>query len=332
MAGEEIQLDGEAVIKDLSPSADDDIVVVDEKNIVEKEDTSSEESESESEDDDPDFTPNTKRSKRKSKEISEKLVKRSNRKVNKPIQITPIVEERMNRKGKKAIVKGGTKHKSSTVDDDVLVVDEVNIVEREDTSSEESESEDDDPDFTPNERTKGSRKDASDNHVRRSNRKVQKPIKKSVKVEEKIIAKGRTMVSIVPIESKSALKAIPKSTKVMLFSSGKSNPSLSARNVLKDLSKTKPRASVQLKMKDVVRCGKCNVNLDSKVHLENHNRRSHYYPCGSCNKVFDMKQRLSSHDKAVHQSCNECEDEFSWPEPGHACYYTKNNIRPVLKV
>merc|ERR1712212_414835 len=78
-AGEEIQLDGEAVIKDLSPSADDDIVVVDEKNIVETDDSSSEGSESE--DDDPDFTLNTKRSKRKSKAISEKRVKRSKRKV-----------------------------------------------------------------------------------------------------------------------------------------------------------------------------------------------------------------------------------------------------------
>merc|ERR1719315_914343 len=156
MAGEEIQLDGEAVIKDLNSSADDDIVVVDEKNIVEREDTSSEESESE--DDDPDFTP-IKSKKRRSKEIPEKRVKRSNRKVNKPIQITPIVEEKGTGNRKKLIAKGRTK--SSSVDDDIVVVDEVNIVEREDTSSEESEAEDDDPDFSPNERTKGRRTDAS---------------------------------------------------------------------------------------------------------------------------------------------------------------------------
>merc|ERR1712179_778785 len=177
MAGEEIQLDGEAVIKDLDSSVDDDIVVVDEKNIVEREDTSSEESESE--DDDPDFTP-VKSKKSRSKEIPEKRVKRSNRKVNKPIQITPIVEEKVTGKRKKLISKGRTK--SPSVDHDIVVVDEVKIVEREDSSSEESEAEDDDPDFTPNERTKGRRTDASDKHVRRSNRKVQKPIKQSAKV------------------------------------------------------------------------------------------------------------------------------------------------------
>merc|ERR1719186_873786 len=79
------------------------------------------------------------------------------------------------------------------------------------------------------------------------------------------------------------------------------------------------------------KCGKCNVVFDAKSLQEAHNKKFHYFPCTSCDKVFDMKQRLMTHDKTFHHSCDVCEDEFSWPEPGHSCYYTKNNIRPVLK-
>jgi len=81
------------------------------------------------------------------------------------------------------------------------------------------------------------------------------------------------------------------------------------------------------------KCGKCNVTFDAKNHIEEHNKKFHYFPCPvvSCGKVFDMRQRLATHDKASHQSCDVCEDDFSWPEPGHSCYYTKNNIKPVLK-
>ena len=39
---------------------------------------------------------------------------------------------------------------------------------------------------------------------------------------------------------------------------------------------------------------------------------------------FDEKLRLYF-DASPTQVC---EDEFSWAEPGHSCYYTKNNIRP----
>ena len=76
------------------------------------------------------------------------------------------------------------------------------------------------------------------------------------------------------------------------------------------------------------KCGKCNIVFDAKYKQDDHNKKSHYFPCDSCDKVFDMKQRLMSHQKALHQSCDVCEDEFSWPEPGHSCYYTKNNVRP----
>jgi len=93
----------------------------------------------------------------------------------------------------------------------------------------------------------------------------------------------------------------------------------------------KDKLEAHIKANHFFRCGKCNVTFDAKHLIEEHNKKNHYFPCGSCNKVFDMRQRLATHDKAAHQSCDLCEDEFSWPEPGHACYYTKNNIRPVIK-
>ena len=93
----------------------------------------------------------------------------------------------------------------------------------------------------------------------------------------------------------------------------------------------KDKLEAHIKANHFFRCGKCNVTFDAKTLIEEHNKKNHYFPCGSCNKVFDMRQRLATHDKAAHQSCDVCEDEFSWPEPGHACYYTKNNIRPVIK-
>ena len=337
--GEEIQLDGEAVIKNFNSVADDDVVVVDERNIIERENSSSEESESEDddpEDDDPEFTLDNG-SKRRNKVISKKRVKRSNRRINKPIQITPIAKEKkIKEKGGKVKVKGRSK---ISVEDDIVVLDEVNIDHSEDSSSEESDFEDDDPDFSPNESARGRRKDVSDKHIRRSGRVIKKPIKKSANVDDKIIARGRTKVSVVPKEAKSALKTLPKSTQVQLVDTGKSqmgvNPKLlsqSTRKFQNSLEKFNSRKSMPQIRKEVVRCGKCNVTFESKAQLENHNKRNHYFPCRSCNKVFDMRQRLATHDKAAHQSCDVCEDEFYWPEPGHDCYYTKNNIKPVRKI
>ena len=72
-------------------------------------------------------------------------------------------------------------------------------------------------------------------------------------------------------------------------------------------------------------------------------------------QVLDSTAALASHDTAKHQSCEVlnknilsgnhfwhfpifgfenlfqvCEDEFSWAEAGHSCYYTRNNIKPII--
>ena len=47
-------------------------------------------------------------------------------------------------------------------------------------------------------------------------------------------------------------------------------------------------------------------------------------PRGSGNKDVLMN------DKINHQGCVECKDDFTWPEPGHSCYYAVNNVRPPV--
>merc|ERR1712098_406121 len=53
------------------------------------------------------------------------------------------------------------------------------------------------------------------------------------------------------------------------------------------------------------------------------------FPCNKCNERFDTRSQLEDHERSQHEEkrCEECEDDFSWPEAGHDCYYTRYQLR-----
>jgi hypothetical protein len=52
------------------------------------------------------------------------------------------------------------------------------------------------------------------------------------------------------------------------------------------------------------------------------------FPCPKCSKKFETKSKLAEHVDDDHErSCAECEDDFSWPDPSHECYFTKYKLR-----
>ena len=59
-----------------------------------------------------------------------------------------------------------------------------------------------------------------------------------------------------------------------------------------------------------------------------HNKKIHEFPCKLCGDILDSQYNHDQHQVSVHGSCRECEDEFSWPEPGHKCYYTEKKVAP----
>jgi hypothetical protein len=47
---------------------------------------------------------------------------------------------------------------------------------------------------------------------------------------------------------------------------------------------------------------------------------------------FDTKEQLEQHETAEHEErprCEECEDDFAWPDAGHDCYFTKYQLRSL---
>jgi len=92
------------------------------------------------------------------------------------------------------------------------------------------------------------------------------------------------------------------------------------------------------------KCQKCRKSFEEKIKLERHMKNIHSFKCKDCSIMFDSKIKHDVHIKEHHSpektldmrqnqeivdsSCAVCEDEFSWPEPEHLCYYTRNNIRP----
>ena len=51
------------------------------------------------------------------------------------------------------------------------------------------------------------------------------------------------------------------------------------------------------------------------------------FPCAKCSKKFETKSKLNEHADEHERSCAECEDDFSWPDPSHECYFTKYKLR-----
>ena len=75
-------------------------------------------------------------------------------------------------------------------------------------------------------------------------------------------------------------------------------------------------------------CDKCGSVFDSKMDLANHDVKDHSYKCEYCAKLFGSEEILDKHEKAEHKRCDVCEDEFTWVDKVHSCYYTKNNLGP----
>ena len=75
-------------------------------------------------------------------------------------------------------------------------------------------------------------------------------------------------------------------------------------------------------------CYKCSFVLDSKRELQEHIRILHTFNCNYCSHTCDEVGKLSEHEDSKHGSCAQCEDEFTWVEPGHKCYFTDKQIPP----
>merc|ERR1719427_100753 len=351
----EILLDGEAVVEDLDEAdVDDDIVVVDEVNIVKQEESVSEGSGTEeSEDDDPDFNPSGRLNKKK--ELLPKRNPRSKRtKLQKseaksseeiePIQITPIIKE---------TVVGRTRTKVSLVPASSGPI--INTIPKSTRIV-----------FSP-----GNQKTRTDVKTKKQNIDVKSQnlssSKKFLCAQCKSVFLTRVEFSnhmatkhkkgksktVELVECTKCDKTFPKKSTLdehmkaahchkcakCNFAGESKQKVLEHKKTEHNFKCSKCRQAFDFrdKLENHVRanhffkCGKCNVVFDAKSLHESHIKKLHHFPCTSCDKVFDMKQRLMTHDKAFHHSCDVCEDEFSWPEPGHSCYYTKNNIRPVLK-
>ena len=52
--------------------------------------------------------------------------------------------------------------------------------------------------------------------------------------------------------------------------------------------------------------------------------------CEECGAGFDNKQSLDTH-RETHKArlCDECEEDFSWPDSSHQCYYTQYKLRYI---
>ena len=77
------------------------------------------------------------------------------------------------------------------------------------------------------------------------------------------------------------------------------------------------------------KCTKCvgTIIFETQSAFTSHDSKYHVKPCDECDKVFDSDQKLSNHKETVHPHCSVCEDEFSWPSPGHSCFLTKQKSR-----
>ena len=76
------------------------------------------------------------------------------------------------------------------------------------------------------------------------------------------------------------------------------------------------------------KCEECDLVFDSKSKMSDHNDKEHTFRCNECAQIFTSEAKRSDHIKSAHQTCDTCEDEFSWAEPDHSCYYTRTNTRP----
>jgi len=88
---------------------------------------------------------------------------------------------------------------------------------------------------------------------------------------------------------------------------------------------------IHIKKNHSFKCEKCKDGpIYTKMSfLTDHIKKEHEFKCPSCPKLFDAIEMVEAHEKAVHQSCDICEDEFTWTDESHRCYYTKAKVGPA---
>ena len=61
------------------------------------------------------------------------------------------------------------------------------------------------------------------------------------------------------------------------------------------------------------------------------NQGPRLFRCFECDAAFDTKSNLEVHVREGHKDkfCEECEDDFSWPDESHDCYYTRYQLRYI---
>ena len=67
--------------------------------------------------------------------------------------------------------------------------------------------------------------------------------------------------------------------------------------------------------------------------FQNHfmNQGPKLFRCFECDAAFDTKSNLEVHVREGHKDkfCDECEDDFTWPDETHDCYYTRYQLRYI---
>ncbi len=77
-----------------------------------------------------------------------------------------------------------------------------------------------------------------------------------------------------------------------------------------------------------LKCPHCPQHMETRQRLHQHVQSLHGHVCPDCPLTFQTRALMVAHLKAEHQTCAVCEDEFSWAEADHECYYTRNSVRP----
>ena len=136
--------------------------------------------------------------------------------------------------------------------------------------------------------------------------------------------------------SKKQVQNIVKSVKVMIknekLKPTKPKPSLHC-TFRKCKSKFSEEKDLERHKEDVhlYKCTQCigTIIFETKSVFEAHTQKYHVRPCPECGLVFTSEERLRSHKAEVHPHCEVCEDDFSWPSPGHSCHLTRGRGRRV---
>merc|ERR1712029_299267 len=73
------------------------------------------------------------------------------------------------------------------------------------------------------------------------------------------------------------------------------------------------------------------VEMRRPLMMNNGMNGPRLYRCFECDSAFDTKTNLETHMREGHKDkfCDECEDEFSWPDESHDCYYTRYSLRYI---